>query len=78
MRRTLRKLDSPRSRPTHEDDEERNYETMVMIDNVLSEMAEASGLERFLFMLNEASVELFNHIEKAYEQRDQPSMQRLC
>ena len=51
---------------------------MVLVENALSEMAEAAGLDRFWTMLSEASFELFNHIEKAYEQQDCPSMQRLC
>lgn len=51
---------------------------MVLIDQALTDMAEASGLERFWGILNEASFELFNHIEKAYEQQDRPTMQRLC
>lgn len=44
MRRTARKLDSPRNRVPLEDDEERCYKSMLLIDNVLSDMAEATGV----------------------------------
>lgn len=66
MRRTARKADTSRSRPLQEDEEERIYKTFVLMDSSLTKMVEACTMERFWGMLNDASAELFNHIENAY------------
>jgi hypothetical protein len=42
--------------------------------NAYSNMAEVMGVERFWTMLDQAASEVFNHIEKSYEQQDKPTM----